>query len=116
MSSPVTSLEPHKRRMSELAATCPSTAGMPGARNWDALELLRWLCTGGGSTGEKLVAQFLLGVWDPVAHWADVARENDFSPEEALQAGGFDFFEAMHAFDARQVQALTAWMHNPFWP
>ena len=113
-SQPLVDFEPHKRRIAALAASFPSLVDKPGTRPWDALELLRWLCEGGGSSGGKKTARFVLGVWDPNNDWVEVARDNEIANPE--QASRFELFEAMRVWDAPHVAAFVAWVQAPFWP
>lgn len=69
-----------------------------GASPWDANLLAANLS--GFSNAERQVILFLLHVWDPSGEWP----------------GGFDFIEAMKAWDDKNRAALIEWTKNPLWP
>lgn len=100
--------------MAKLASLFPSLSGRPGTEPWDAIAMLRYLCTGGGSHGEKLAARFLLGVWSPDENWVEVAKNNGISNAETVKR--FDIFEAVGAWDDEHRLALHTWIETPFWP
>ncbi|XOV81276.1 MAG: hypothetical protein ACFHVJ_10075 [Aestuariibacter sp.] len=50
------------------------------------------------SQGQKIMAQFVLGVW---------LGDNKFN---------FDFTEAAAHLNEKEIQIVTGWMKKPFWP
>ena len=101
--------------MSALANSFPGLRGRPGAEPWDAIAMLRYLCTGGGSHGEKLAARFVLGVWNSAEDWEATAKKQGIEyPETA--AAKFDVFEAISTWDDEHRQAFLTWCEAPFWP
>jgi len=50
------------------------------------------------STGEAIVARFLVGVW---------LGENQLN---------FDIFDASKSLDSESYQRIVAWLNNPFFP
>lgn len=82
-----------------LIRSFPSLIGKPGASPWDALILDRWAASGIPSHGERVAAQFVLGVWDPRANWS---------------CGQFDVFEAMRIWDCKHQAAFLEWVSRPW--
>ena len=68
--------------------------------NWDerecAYEALKENM-GSMSHGERIIAQFLLGIWTHIDH-------------------GFDISEAASVLDAEARQLIADWLMEPFWP
>jgi hypothetical protein len=67
------------------------------------------------SHGERLAAQFLLGVWNPSTDWSKVARANGLRGGKASY-GRFDLIEAVGVWDTAHLEAAMAWVKRPFWP
>lgn len=53
------------------------------------------------SSGERLAAQFVLGVWNPQTKW---------------ECGRFDLMEAASRFDEDHRHVILEWLQNPWWP
>jgi hypothetical protein len=92
----------------------PSMKVVLGERAWNAHDVLRWLCSVGGSHGEVLAARFLLGVWNQQADWVTEARELGFPSPEAAKR--FDLIDAVTVWDEPHLAALRAWLAAPFFP
>lgn len=94
----------------KLARSFPSLANM---EKWDVSALLRYMPT--ASHGERLAAQFVLGVWNWDADWWKVARSAGIKGSKSTFAR-FDLMEAMGVWDPEHIAAAMAWMRRPFWP
>lgn len=90
-----------------------SFSSLANLERWDSLALLRTLPT--ASHGERLSAQFVLGVWNPYTDWAKVARAERIKGDRAA-FGRFDLIEAIGVWDPAHVEAAMAWMRQPFYP
>jgi hypothetical protein len=100
--------------MTRLCHAFPSLRGAAGVDPWDAVELLRWACSG-KSHGEVLAARFVLGVWNTGADWNEIAHEEGILSGEARFAR-FDFFGAFGTWDQDHREAFLLWARDPFWP
>jgi hypothetical protein len=97
-----------------LVSHLPSLARAPGVRPWDAMRVLRWLCTDGISHGEALAARLALGVWDSTADWTEEARTLGLPCPQAAKR--FDVLEAAATWDEPHLAALRAWLRAPEFP
>ena len=89
-----------RARMSAFAQTFPTMGYARGVDPWDAEKLDAW-GRGPRSHGERVTAQFLLGVWDPSATW---------------KCGRFDVIDALRIWDSTHHQAFLRWAAEPWWP
>lgn len=84
--------------------------GKPGVRPWDQHEFARG-ASGPAYTGaSRLVAAFVLSVWNG-SQIGDV-----WWCEKPYSVGKFDVVEAMGRWDGDVQAAFIAWCNNPFWP
>ena len=86
-------------RIVELSKAFPSLAEQGSVKNWDAMALDEWAASGIPCHGEKLVAQFLLRVWNQYEEW---------------ECGKFDPIEAQGVWDDEHWQGFQKWTANPF--
>lgn len=101
--------------MEELARTFPSSETFGNLVSpWDALELLKMLCSQGWSHGERATAQFLLSVWSPGTDWVELAREHGFEYPESAET--FELHDALGVWDRPHRAAFLAWAKEPWWP
>jgi hypothetical protein len=98
----------------QLVKSFPSMKVVLGGRPWSANEVLRWVCSVGGSHGEVLTARFLLGVWNQQADWVAEARELRLPSPEAARR--FDLLEAVAVWDVAHLTALRLWLAAPCFP
>lgn len=100
-------------RFAALALSFPALEGAPGVHPWDPIELLRWSLP--ASHGERVVVQFLLGVWNPGTNWELEARRRHIIDSRSVYPR-FDLFEAVNILDESNLAALRAWLEDPFFP
>lgn len=103
-----------KSRFQSLVESFPSLRRAPGAVPWDAMRFLGWLCSTGLSHGELLAARFVLGVWNAQADWEHEAKLAGMSTPAAAKR--FDLLEAAAVWDRAHLDAVQAWLKEPFWP
>jgi hypothetical protein len=84
-------------RITALAQKFHAIAEHPAVVNWDANALDEWAQV--ASHGEKLTAQFVLGVWNQWEEW---------------QCGRFDVIAAYGVWDAEHWAAFRTWADKPF--
>ena len=68
-------------------------------RDFDANEFDNWAANTPISNGEKIIAQFVLGVWD---------RYTEF------KVGKFDLFNAANKLDNQNWEIIVNWCKKPF--
>lgn len=110
-------------RMSRLCETLPTLRGVPGTRPWDAMALLRWLCTSGAVTsGSGHAARFVLQVWCADQDWAALATAPESEQGLGLRADEMRAIEpfnpvaALAVWDWSHSAAFVMWCQLPFWP
>lgn len=101
-------------RFQDLVDSFPTLRRAPGASPWDAMKLLGWLCNTGLSHGELLAARFVLGVWNAHTDWVEEARKAGFSAPAVAKR--FDLIEAVGVWDRVHLDAVQAWLEEPFFP
>lgn len=101
-------------RFQALVESFPSLRRAHGAAPWEAQKFLGWLCSTGLSHGELLAARFVLGVWNSHADWEKEAKLAGM--ESPAAAKRFDLLEAAGVWDRAHLDALQAWLEEPFWP
>jgi len=102
--------------MERLCALFHSLDGVPGTRPWDAMVLLKWLCTSPGvSHGSSHAAKFVLRVWNSYTNWDEAAHEEKLL-KKSEHIKPFDMFEALACWDGGNAAAFRAWVEVPFWP
>jgi hypothetical protein len=83
-----------------LSETFPCLRDAPGVSPWDPIALNLW-APRRASHGERVTAQFLLGIRDPSADW---------------EAGRFDLMEALRVWPASHRDPFLRWATDPWWP
>lgn len=68
-------------------------------QNWNDKAFDKWAAKTSISTGELIVARFILGVWNRLEEW---------------KVGRFDLFEAADKLDLQNWQVIIEWCKNPF--
>jgi len=82
------------RATTMLARGFPSLRLADGVTPWNADRFVAWLAGPAPSAGMAHAGRFVLGVWNPRADWAEVARELGIDAAEG-RLGKFDLFAAM---------------------
>lgn len=100
-----------QQNMTALAKLFPTMRGVPGTDPWDSVELVDWLNGGAPTSGSRWAAMFLLGVWNAHTDWYTCGLKR----RKGLP-GKFDLFFALAAWDHHHIEAMKAWIANPFWP
>lgn len=67
--------------------------------NWNDKAFDKWARSSSISKGEIIIAQFILGVCNPLFKW---------------KVGKFDIFEAASTFDSENWEVIVEWCKKPF--